>query len=294
MLLSMTGHGEGQCQRGGVTAAVEVRAVNNRYFKLSTSTVEQLGAWESQIEAIVRRHVRRGSVHVELRVERESGDAELRLNEAVLTGYHQQLAALARKLGLSDAVRLDALVDLPGVVDERSMKKSIAESDWPAIEGALTAALEQLTRMRGEEGRAMESDLRGNCRQIGEELARIEERAPQVAEGYRGRLADRIGKLLAEHDVKVDAADLIREVGLFAERSDVSEECVRLRSHLDQFDAILNQPESNGRKLDFLTQELLREVNTIGSKANDAQIARHVVEIKSLIERIREMVQNVE
>jgi len=290
----MTGHGAGQSQRGGVSAAVEVRAVNNRYFKLSTSTVEQLGAWESQIETIVRRRVRRGTVHVELRVDRETSSGEFQLNEAVLADYYEQLAALSRKLGVTDAIRLDALIDLPGVVDERSMKKSIAEADWPAIEAALIAALEQLTKMRGDEGRAMQSDLRTNCRQVGEALALIEKRSPLVVEGYRGRLTERIGKLLAEFDVKVDAADLIREVGLFAERSDVSEETVRLRSHLDQFEAILSLPESNGRKLDFLTQEMLREVNTIGSKANDAEIAGHVVEIKSLIERVREMVQNVE
>jgi len=140
----------------------------------------------------------------------------------------------------------------------------------------------------------MEDDLRVNCRTISDELQRIEQRCPQVIQAYQDRLGERLNRLLAELDVSVTPADLVREVGIFAEKSDISEEIVRLRSHLDQFTAIMDQEGSYGRKLDFLTQEIFREVNTIGSKANDAQIARHVVDIKAAIERIREMIQNVE
>ena len=148
--------------------------------------------------------------------------------------------------------------------------------------------------MRADEGRAMADDLRTNCQAVAGELAAIEVRAPLVVESYRDRISERLKKLLAEFDVSVEASDVIREVGLFAERSDISEEIVRLRSHLDQFDSIMQIAESSGRKLEFLTQEMFRETNTIGSKANDAEIARHVIEIKAAIERMREMIQNIE
>ena len=140
----------------------------------------------------------------------------------------------------------------------------------------------------------MAADLDRNRQEIATELAQIESRAPLVVDGYRRRLTERINKLLGEFEISVQPADLIREVGLFAERSDISEEAVRLRSHLDQFAEIMQLDESSGRKLEFVTQEMFRETNTIGSKANDAEIGRHVIDIKAAIERIREMIQNVE
>ncbi len=140
----------------------------------------------------------------------------------------------------------------------------------------------------------MAADLRSNCLTIATELAEIERRAPLVAEGYRTRLTERLQSVLTEFQVSLNPADLIKEVSIFAERSDISEETVRLRSHLEQFDTIMELPESSGRKLEFLVQEMFREANTIGSKANDVQISRHVIDIKAAIERIREMIQNVE
>ena len=158
----------------------------------------------------------------------------------------------------------------------------------------IEAAIGQMDRMRSEEGRAMAADLRANALVAAASLQEVERRAPLVIESYRGRLAERVQKAIAEYQLTLDPADLLREVSLFADRSDVSEEVVRLKSHLDQFDQLLDAEESSGRKLDFLTQEMLREANTIGSKANDVEIARQVIDIKSAIERIREMIQNVE
>jgi uncharacterized protein (TIGR00255 family) len=148
--------------------------------------------------------------------------------------------------------------------------------------------------MRREEGSTMADDLRANQRLIARQLESIEKRGPLVVESYRQRMRERLSQLLAEFDVTVSDSDVVREVGIFAERSDISEEIVRLRSHLDQFESYLQTEESSGRKLEFLTQEMFREANTIGSKANDAEIARHVIEIKTAIERVREMIQNVE
>jgi uncharacterized protein (TIGR00255 family) len=148
--------------------------------------------------------------------------------------------------------------------------------------------------MRAEEGRAMGQELLQLCGQIRKELDLIRARAAQVVVEFRDKLLDRVRNLLAELDVEIDRSDLIKEVSVFAERSDIAEEVVRLDSHLLQFRDFLNEPESPGRKLDFLTQEMFRETNTIGSKANDVEIARHVVEIKGAVEKIRELIQNVE
>ncbi len=148
--------------------------------------------------------------------------------------------------------------------------------------------------MRRDEGKAMATDLTANCRNIASELKQIAARAPSVVDAYRSRLEERVRTTLEEHKLVLNPADLVREVAIYAERSDISEEIVRLESHLQQFDQLMATPESAGRRLEFLTQEMLREVNTIGSKSTDVEIARHVIEIKATIERLREMIQNVE
>ena len=290
----MTGFGEAHRRADGVAAAVEVRTINNRYFKLALKCGEGYGLLEPEIENVVRREIRRGTVQVSLRIDRLRGSEDFRLNPDVLASYHRQLSALNRQHNLSPDVPLASLLALPGVVVENPTTPAMAEEEWPLVREALEAAMQNLSQMRTEEGRAMAVDLRANCRAIAAELDGVAERAPLVAEGYRTRLSERLQTTLAEFAVSLEPADLIKEVSIFAERSDISEEVVRLRSHLDQFDAIMELPESSGRKLEFLTQEMFRETNTIGSKANDVQIARHVIEIKAAIERIREMIQNVE
>ena len=294
MLLSMTGHGEAQRQQDGVAIAVEVRTVNNRYLKVSFRTSEGYGVLESNIESVVRRHVRRGSVQVNVRIDREPTPDDFKLNEVVLAGYQQQLEALREKSGGAEPIRPESLLMLPGVVNEAARHNVSAETDWPLVEQTLTEALQNLSHMRAEEGAAMATDLHANCEVIATELDKIEERAPLVVDAYRKRLTERLNKLLEEYEISIQAADIVREVGIFADRGDISEETVRLRSHLSQFDTVAAAKESNGRKLEFLIQEILRETNTIGSKANDAEIARFVVEIKTAIERMREMIQNVE
>ncbi|MCE9529333.1 MAG: YicC family protein [Planctomycetales bacterium] len=294
MLLSMTGHGEAHRHQTGMAIAVEVRTVNNRYFKLSVRCSEGYASLEPLVEAVVREHVRRGTVQINLRVDRELTSDDYRLNESVLLGYMKQLDVILQQHGSGEPARFDALLALPGVVNELGATFDAAESHWPLIEPVFSEALKNLARMRSEEGKAMLADLTSNLQTIARELTHIEARAPLVIESYRGRIQERLAKMLAEFGVSVGPADVAREVGLFAERTDISEEIVRLKCHLEQFDKVMQKEETPGRKLDFLTQEMFRETNTIGSKANDADIARHVIEIKSIIERIREMVQNVE
>jgi uncharacterized protein (TIGR00255 family) len=292
----MTGHGEAHRHQDGTSVSVELRTVNNRYFKLNIRSTEGYAHLEPQIEALVRQQVRRGTVQINLRVNREPKPDDYRLNAAVLQGY---LSQLEKVLGSSagnqrDSLQLASLLTLPGVVREPSAEFDQIESQWPLIEAVLTEALSQLAKMRIDEGRAMAADLAVNTRAIAAELAAVERRAPNVVAAYRDRLSERLNKLLADLGVRIEPADIVREVGIFAERSDIAEEIVRLRSHLEQFDAAVAAEESSGRKLEFLTQEMFRETNTIGSKANDGEIARHVIEMKTAIERIREMIQNVE
>jgi uncharacterized protein (TIGR00255 family) len=290
----MTGHGEAHRHDDGLSIAVEIRTVNNRYFKLNLRMTEGYAPLEAHVESLIREHIRRGTVQVQLQIDREARPEDYRLNQAVLKGYLQQLeSAIGAAVG-RDAAQLAPLLALPGVVHEPTAEYEEIESQWPRIESVVRSALEHLSKMRIDEGRSMTTDLIANARAIAAELKMIESRAPSVVEAYRGRLTERLNKLLAEVGVRADSSEVIREVGLFAERSDISEECVRLKSHLDQFDTVMAATESQGRKLEFLTQEMFRETNTIGSKANDAEIARHVIEIKTAIERMREMIQNVE
>jgi uncharacterized protein (TIGR00255 family) len=284
----MTGHGSAHRHAAGVAVAVELRTVNNRYFKLSLRSSEGYAALEPLVEEAVRKSIKRGTVQVDLRIDRELSADDVSLNLAVLQGYREKL-----KQFTGEALPWEALLELPGVVLEKAVNDS-AEDRWPLIAPVLEEALARHTQMRRKEGDAMARDLKANCGEVTEVLDAVAQRAPAVVEAYRARLTEKINVLLADLGVRVGPADVVREVGLFAERCDISEEIVRLRSHLQQFEATLAEKESNGRKLDFVVQEMFRETNTIGSKANDAEIARHVVQIKTAIERIREMIQNVE
>jgi uncharacterized protein (TIGR00255 family) len=290
----MTGQGAAHILHHATRVAAELRTVNNRYYKLALRISDGYSSLEPRIDELVRRFVRRGTVQLDVRIERQSTAEDYRLNEVALGSYLKQIQQLQKTLKMEGEIRLESFLSLPGIVNEDAAAQQDVDEHWPAIERAVTQALESLTRMRQDEGAAMAADLADNIRLILDELAKIDVLAPRVVEGYRQRLTDKIKKLTSELGVAAEAADVVREVGLFAERTDISEENVRLRSHLDQFATVMRTAESNGRKLDFITQEMFREANTIGSKANDAQIAIHVVEIKTSIERIREMIQNVE
>ena len=294
MLLSMTGFGEAHSLQDGLAVAVEVRAINSRFFKLSVRASEGYASLEANIEELARQSIRRGTVQVSLRIDRVKTVQDFKINSEVLAGYRTQLQAMYRQWNETASVPLETLLPLPGVVNDETTPLVNPEEEWPPIRRALEAALKNLEQMRVREGQAMADDLATNLRVIAAGLAAIEARSPLVLDAYRTRLEDRLKKVLAEYQVTLDPADVIREVTLYADRGDISEEIVRLKSHLEQFDSIMELPESSGRKLEFLTQELFREANTIGSKASDVEIAKQVIEIKTAIERIREQIQNIE
>jgi uncharacterized protein (TIGR00255 family) len=274
--------------------AIEARTINGRYFKLSFKSAEGYSVLEPEVESVVREQIKRGSVQVNLRIDRPRSADDYRINANVLANYRRQIEDMHSVSGHVESVPLQTLLTLPGAVDENPIGSFDPLADWPLVRQTLLDALEHLAAMRRREGQAMQSDLKTNCAVIAAELGAIEARAPTVVDAYRTRLHERVAKALESLQVTHNPADLFREVSIYAERSDISEEIVRLHSHLEQFDALMALPESSGRKLDFLTQEMFREANTIGSKSSDVQIARHVIEIKASIERIREMVQNVE
>jgi uncharacterized protein (TIGR00255 family) len=290
----MTGFGEAHHQEDGLSVGVEVRAVNSRYFKLTVRTTEGYTGLEPQVEEVIRKRVRRGSVLVNVRIDRQGSAEDYRIRTDVLEGYRSQLGELCRKWSTPQEITLAQMMMLPGVVVEHPVSPSVLEQLTHTVEQVALRALDAFDTMRTNEGRSMAADLAANCQAIESRLATIEERAPLVVEGYRNRLNDRLTRVLAEYQVSLDPADLLKEVSLFAERADVSEEIVRLKSHLAQFRLAMQEKESSGRKLEFVCQEMFREVNTIGSKANDVEIANQVISMKAVVERIREMIQNVE
>ena len=288
MLLSMTGQGVANATTNGATVTVEMRAVNNRHLKINLRSPDSLITLESVVEKQIRASVGRGTVNVNIKVHKETRADDYAIDTALLDSYRLQLETESRS-----EIPLEALLTLPGVV-----KSTDAQSPHAAhselIVNTVADALEQFNNMRMTEGEALAKDLDSQLQKLTVLIQSIRDRAPTVVLNYSQRLTEKLNHLLEKHDVTLSDADLTREIGVFADRCDITEEVVRLDSHISQFREVMNGNTSQGRKLDFITQELFREINTIGSKANDASIASHVVEAKTVIERIREQVQNIE
>jgi uncharacterized protein (TIGR00255 family) len=294
MLLSMTGFGDARLQGENLSAAVEVRTVNNRYLKITTKCAEVYAGLEGEIERIVRESIGRGTVSIAIRVDRLHRAEDFALSQTALQSYWSQLQMAARELKAPPPTDLGQLLDLPGVVADETARSADIQADWDMIKGLLERALKKLHTFRVDEGRSMEKELAANVRTIAKQLDETATLAPQVVSEYRVKMLERVRQSLSDSGVPVAETDLIREVSIFSDRSDINEEITRLRSHLEQFHAFACEPASPGRKLDFLSQEMFREINTIGSKANNVAIARCVVEMKAAVEKMREILQNVE
>lgn len=294
MLLSMTGFGEARAMVEGLHLSAEMRSVNNRHFKLTFRSPDLLARMEADIERILRETISRGTVSLFLRVDRNAEAAAARLNSTVLSAYWDQLQSVARHCGAPEPTSLTELLSLPGVIEDGRWSDGDLAVIVPAVEQLVRAALDHFQKFRVQEGAAMAADLQKQITTITGEVDRIAVLAPQVVSDYRDRLFLRVQEVLQKAEVALTPGDLLREVALFTDRSDISEEIVRLRSHIEQFQQLLKSPTSQGRKLEFLCQELFREANTIGSKSNHVGVAHAAVEIKTAIERMREVVQNVE
>ncbi len=288
----MTGFGRGQVSDAGFALVAEIRSVNSRNLETSIRLPRTLNALEPAVGEAVQKRVSRGKVAVTVTLETPGGDngqeivPDLKLAEA----YRQAIGELKQHLGMPDEVSMNMLLRMGDVVVAKQTELD-EESARGLVVEAVEAALTELAAMRDAEGETLAADFRARLDELASLLAIVEERAPVRVEEAKTRLEERLEKLLSG-DV-VDEQRLAMEVAVIADRADITEECVRFRSHLDQF-ASLMEEEQAGRRLNFLLQELNREANTIGSKANDASIAHVVVQMKDEIERLREQVQNVE
>lgn len=297
MLYSMTGFGAAVCKDENLSVSVELKTVNNRFFKLAIRSPEGYGAWDQRIESLIRKTVERGTVNVHIRFAGVRSGTNYQINTSVLQSYIKQLGDASAVIGQPhhELLPLTRLVMLPGViVTENENEETEKEKIWVLLEKAICESLNSLQLMRRTEGDSMKKDLTANVELLRRLIGSITDLAPRIAPLYQQKLKERIEKMLADHGLPISDADFMRELAIYADRCDISEELVRFQSHLEQFTSAMQSKESCGRKLDFLTQELFREVNTTGAKANDADITKHVVEIKTVIERIREMVQNIE
>ena len=288
MLRSMTGYGAAERESDQVRIAVEIRTINNKFFKVTQRLPDGMGAAEAAIERLLRDTISRGTVNVGVTVEPRGPAARVPINTDVLAAYKRDLAQV------TDSLSDDALLALPGVLGSEEVLLTGIENLQREIEAAVAEALDNLNRMRDAEGEATARDMATVLAEIEQRVAAVRKRAPAVVDDYRARLQQRIQAMLEGAEITLDDQNLIREVAFFAERSDVNEELTRLASHADQFRELLADSGPAGRKLEFLTQEMYREVNTIGSKANDPEVSREVVEIKVAVDRLREHTRNIE
>jgi len=290
----MTGYGRGECARDGFKITVELGAVNRRQSEISVNLPRELELLEARVRDAINVQVARGRVTARIGVHAANGRSSARahLNLPLARAYATELARMARSLKLPGEVSLDQILRAPGVfqTDEELVE---AENLWPALEKALKPALAALVKMREREGAHLADDLAARIEIMRRSAEKIREQAPRTAENYRRQLLERI-QTAGIGPVAPDDERLLKEVVLFADRSDISEELTRLQSHFKQFEDCRKSKEPVGRTLDFLAQEMNREINTIGSKANDAVISREVVTLKAELERFREQVQNVE
>lgn len=297
MIHSMTGFGEASAGADGISYTLELRSLNNKFFKLSTRLPDEMSGLEAELEQALRKQVARGSFVLTVKAQIDDTRAASKINQNVLLSYLGHLETVRDKVqDHSVNIDLTALLALPGVLQPAHNPEEVISQARPVVLGLLEQALAKLKKMRTAEGAALAADLTGQLDVILTRLTVIRERAPRVIDDYHDKLTKRVGELLAKAELKVNEPDLLKEVAVFADRADISEEITRLTGHVDHFHQILDAQADTpaGRTLDFLAQEMLRESNTIGSKCNDAHISKCVVELKSAIDRIKEQVQNVE
>jgi uncharacterized protein (TIGR00255 family) len=291
---SMTGYGRSDCSQDGFKITVELSSVNRKQSEISVNLPREMEMLEAQIRDLINHYVSRGrlTVRVSLHASASKLSARMHLNVPLAKAYARELQRLGKQLKLAGGVTLDQLARAPGVF-QTDEELAVAEDFWPAVETALKKALAGMLNMRAREGAHLAKDLAQRIQVMRQAVAHIQRHAPKVAERYRQQLVERIKSAGLEIPVAEDER-LLKEVVYFADRCDISEELTRLQSHFQQFEHSLRATEPIGRMLDFLAQEMNREINTIGSKANDSLISREVVTLKAELEKFREQAQNVE
>jgi len=292
MLSSMTGYGRAEISEHGYTVTVELRSVNNRFLDVTARLPRSLSLRENEIKELIRKKAVRGKINLVLSVERENaGELPLKINIAAARGYYKLLNGLRKAVRLQEKVKLEHLLRFSEVIEQEEFQRE-DEEEWGIAQKALESALDGLAAMRLQEGRELEKDFRLRIAALEQDLAQVEELSKNQVPTERARLRERIKQLLEGETA--DEGRLELELAILADRLDVTEECVRFRSHNKFFLQAMEGGESAGRKLNFLIQEMNREANTIGSKSSDTAIAHLVVHMKEELEKIREQVQNIE
>ena len=292
MIKSMTGFGRGKYENEGRTYTVEIKSVNHRYFEFSARVPRAYGFLEEKLKSFVQKKVARGKIEIGVFIVNiETSDTKISANEEVAKGYIEALRSLCEPLGVVDDIRLSSVARFPDVFSV-TREETDEDSLWLDVVSVAEKAVDAFSQMRVLEGQNLKTDLLNRLITIENLVAKVEERSPERVREYRERLYQKISEVL--ENTAIDEARIVTEAAIFADKIAVDEETVRLRSHIGQFREILEIDEPIGRKLDFLIQEFNRETNTIGSKCQDAEGARVVVDIKSEIEKIREQVQNIE
>ena len=294
MIDSMTGFGRGRASGDGATASVELRSTNKRHLNVYVHLPDPMGEAEAELRSRVQDAFERGQFDVDVNVElAETENLPVAVDTDQALQLKEQLERLSSAAQIKEPVRLDHLLqfeELFAAEEEREAAK--IQRAWPVVLEALDAAIDAMRSMRREEGEALRADLQDRTDAIEEHLNAIEARAPQRVEERQKRLRERLEELVA--DEQIDPERIETEIAVLADKLDVTEECVRLHSHLTMFREALDSDEPAGRKLKFITQEIHREANTIGAKADDETISRHAVQMKEEIEKIKEQIRNVE
>ena len=289
---SMTGYGRSRQVLDGREITVEIRSVNHRYLEYSARIPRMYGYLEEKLKTFLQSSVSRGKVEVTVTIQNlTGGDTVVQINQALAKGYLDAMRNQAESLGLKDDLTLSTLTRFNDVFTLQKLEED-QQVIWNSVQQVARQALDQFLEMRRREGERLKLDLLQKLELLNGHVAAVEEQSPKTVAAYRERLLQKMEELLA--DRCIDQQRILLEAGLYAEKIAVDEETVRLKSHLEQFAQMMEQSGPVGRKLDFLVQEINRETNTIGSKAQDLAVTRRVVEMKSEIEKIREQIQNIE
>ena len=292
MIKSMTGFGRAQETVDGMTVTVELKSVNHRYFEFTAKVPRTYGFLEEKLKSFLNARVSRGKMDCYVSIENlEESDMEVVVNPSLAKGYVDALRTLSETFGLKEDYSAISIAKFPDVL---TLRKAPADEEkiWNAVQKVTELAVERFVTMRETEGEKLRADILSKADTILEHVAFVESRSPQTVREYHEKLRQRMEELL--ENTQVDEQRLLTEAAIFADKVAVDEETVRLRSHISQLREFLNADEPIGRKLDFLVQEMNRESNTIGSKAQDVEIAKRVIAIKAEVEKIREQVQNIE
>jgi uncharacterized protein (TIGR00255 family) len=291
----MTGYGEVRITGDGFELMIETKSVNNRFLKVSSKISEEISYLQNDLEEEVRRHVERGSVFLSVHFRPTRFTDLYDIDEGVLRKYRDRLKVIRRTLGHhDDEVHLKDLLLLPGVIHTEENVILAKKVVLPVALKGLEKALRAMIAMREREGRNLHRHFKARGKFLQELLARVAKHAPHSVESYQNRLLERVNRLLAVRDLTLNPQDLLKEVAILAERSDITEEIERLQSHLEQFGESLEAGEPVGRKLEFLIQEMFRESNTMASKSISPELSRDLVDIKAEVDRLKEQIQNVE